>query len=280
MSKQGNYSTFVYQNIQILESMIYWTRNGLHHAHNKTKEDMLFDFDYPRVKQSLGKAALQEPYPAWFLNQWGIIMAANLMAFWLWNIDPGGERFEPESILGTNGFTLLANLMERIPVEQNVELYTKRAAVVKRLAAKAEQPDYASVISAMKANDRLAHIYEQAPLDIENEWEYPLKITAPGQENRADWSNLLEFQVSYFRLVGDSGLLVTCNPRSSSLSEVEAVYNRLLNRPDTGSYVISLPETWEGQQKKRMPLPTGLANTARIYYPALVQDALDRKSVV
>ncbi len=54
-------------------------------------------FDYPKVKHSLGQAALQDPYPAWILDSQGVIHAANLMTFWLWDtINPG------EPIAGKN----------------------------------------------------------------------------------------------------------------------------------------------------------------------------------
>ena len=234
----------------------------------------MFDFDYPRVKQSLGQAALQEPYPAWFLNPQGIIKAANLMAFWLWDTMKSEESFTPQAILGTSSFTLMADMFERIPVEQNVELYTKRAAAVKRLAAKVDKPYYASFIAAMKANPQLALIYEQASLDIEHEWEYPLRILSPGLDNNSSPTHLLEFQVSNFRLAGDAGFLVSCYPKAASLLEVEAQYNRLIGKYGDDRYVYALPDNWESQHREPVSLPAGLANATRVYYPTVIQDSL------
>lgn len=234
----------------------------------------MFDFDYPRVKQSLGQAALQEPYPAWFLNPQGIIKAANLMAFWLWDTIKSEESFTPEAILGTSSFTLMADMFERIPVEQNVELYTKRAAAVKRLAAKADKPYYASFIAAMKANPQLAQIYAQADRGIQHEWEYPLRILYPGQNNNSATTAMLEFQVSNFRLAGDAGFLVSCYPKSAYLSEVEAQYNRLMTKYGDDRYTCALPDDWEKQHGETMSLPTGLANPTRVYYPTVIQDSL------
>jgi len=51
----------------------------------------VFDFDYPKVKLSLGRAALQDPYPAWFLDSQAVIRGSNLMAFWLWDALRPGE---------------------------------------------------------------------------------------------------------------------------------------------------------------------------------------------
>jgi hypothetical protein len=241
---------------------------------NKIEEVVLFDFDYPKVKQSLGKAALQEPYPAWFLNPQGIIKAANLMAFWLWDTMQSEESFTPEAILGTTSFTLLADTMKRIPVEQNVELYTKKAAMVKRLAAKVDKPYYDSFIAAMKANRQLAQIYEQASLDIQNEWEYPLRITYPGQSDNSPTSDLLEFQVSNFRLVGDAGFLIICYPKSTCLSEVEAQHNRLVTKYGDDQYAHTLPDNWESRHGETISLPAGLTNSSRVYYPTVIQDSL------
>ncbi|HVB22443.1 MAG TPA: hypothetical protein VNG51_10895 [Ktedonobacteraceae bacterium] len=234
----------------------------------------MFDFDYPRVKQSLGQAALQEPYPAWFLNPRGIIKAVNLMAFWLWDTMKSEESFTPEAILGTSSYTLLAGMMKRIPIEQNIELYTKKAALVKRLAAKVDKPYYASFIAAMKANPPLAHIYDQASLEIEHEWEYPLRILYPGQDNLSSPDKLLEFQVSNFRLVGDAGVLIICYPKAAYQSEVEAQYNRLMRQYGSNKYTYALPDDWESQYGETISLPAGLANATRVYYPAVIQDSL------
>ncbi len=249
-------------------------RNGMHNANNSIEEVILFDFDYPKVKQSLGQAALHEPYPAWFLSPRGIIKAANLLAFWLWDTIKPEESFTPEAILGTSSFTLLADLFERIPVEQNIEMYTKRAAAVKRLAAKADKPYYASFIAAMKANPQLAHIYEQADLGIQHEWEYPLRIMYPGQNDSSSTTALLEFQVSNFRLVGNAGFLVTCYPKAASLLEIEAQYNRLMTKYGNDRYTYTLPDNWESQHGETIALPAGLADTSRVYYPTVIQDLL------
>lgn len=241
---------------------------------NTIEEVVLFDFDYPRVKQSLGQAALQEPYPAWFLNPRGIIKAANLMAFWLWDTMKSEESFTPEAILGTSSYTLLADMMKRIPVEQNVELYTKKAAVVKRLTAQVDKQYYASFIAAMQANPQLAQIYEQTHLGIQHEWEYPLSIMYPGQGDSSSTTALLEFQVSNFCLVGGAGFLVTCYPKAASLSEVEAQYNRLMRKYDNRRYTFALPDDWESRHGESILLPAGLANSTRVYYPTVIQDSL------
>jgi len=233
------------------------------------EEVILFDFDYPKVRQSLGKAALRDPYPAWLLDPHGVFKATNLMAFWLWGMMTSEETITPNALLGTSAFALLAAMFERIPVDQNVELYTKQSAVVKRLAAKADESLYARFIAAMKADPQRAHMYEQAEPDIEREWEYPLRMTSPDQDGTA---TLLEFQVSTFRLVGGAGFLVTCVPTGATVAVIEAQYNRLMSAYSEHNYVYTLPD--DREQEIGSPLPASFTNLIRAYYPTIIQDSL------
>lgn len=229
----------------------------------------MFDFDYPKVKQSLGRAALQDPYPACFLDPHGIIYAANLMAFWLWGTIRPGEPIKPDSLLGTSLFNILADNLERIPVDQNIEFYTKRAAVVKRLDANSGLPLYSSFIAAMKADPRLARIYNDAMPDADREWEYSLRIAPPDQQTSI---SLLELQVTNFRLEGDAGVLVTYTPTSASLPIIEQQYSILVHT--YGDKVYSVPNHMERAAMENDQLLTSLHNASRAYYPTLIQDTL------
>ncbi|MEO8954811.1 MAG: hypothetical protein ABI396_14315 [Ktedonobacteraceae bacterium] len=228
----------------------------------------MFDFDYPKVRQSLGEAALRDPYPVWLLDPHGVFKATNLMAIWLWEMLTPEETVTPNALLGTSAFALLADMFERIPVDQNVELYTKQSAVVKRLAPKADESLYALFIAAMKADPQRADIYEQAEPDTEREWEYPLRMASPEQDGSA---TLLEFQVSTFRLVGGAGFLITCVPHGATLSVIEAQYNRLMKAYSEINYVYTLDDR---EQEKGSPLPESFTNLIRAYYPTIIQDSL------
>ena len=166
---------------------------------------MMFESDYPKVKLSLGQAALQEPYPAWLLDPQGIIRGANLMAFWLWDLIKPGEPIRPDTLLGQSIFQILSHHLERIPVEQNVEFYTKSSAVVKRVATNREPPLYSAFIAALKTDQRLAYIYEHAPESPDHEWEYALSIALPALAGACEY---LEFHVTTFLLEGGIGFLV------------------------------------------------------------------------
>ncbi|MEO8953772.1 MAG: hypothetical protein ABI396_02105 [Ktedonobacteraceae bacterium] len=228
----------------------------------------MFDFDYPKVRQSLGEAALRDQYPVWLLDPDGVFKATNLMALWLWGMLMPEEPITPHALLGTSAFALLAAMFERIPVNQNVELYTKQSAVVKRLAARADESLYARFIAAMKADPQRAHIYKQAEPATEREWEYPLRMMSPDQDGTA---TLLEFQVSTYRIVGGAGFLVTCVPTGATVSVIEAQYNRLMKAYGEHNYVYTLPDD---REQEISLLPESFTNLIRAYYPTIIQDSL------
>src|SRR5579859_582390 len=78
------------------------------------RKDVVF-IDYPRVKQSLGIAALRDAYPTTFLNMRGNICGVNPLALWLSGALQVGEPFHPERLLGANAFTMTAQQIPRIP---------------------------------------------------------------------------------------------------------------------------------------------------------------------
>src|SRR5437667_113863 len=66
----------------------------------------MFYFDYPKVKHSLAQTALQDPYPALYIDTRGVIRGANLMAFWLWNSLQLEEPIRPDTLLGRSIFSI------------------------------------------------------------------------------------------------------------------------------------------------------------------------------
>jgi hypothetical protein len=226
--------------------------------------------DYPKVKQSLGQAALRDPYPAHILDPRGIIQAANLMAFWLWDAIGYEEAIRPDALLGNSSFNVLTDNLRRIPVDQNIELYMKTAGIVKRLDAMLElgAPLYAPFMVAMNADAKLARIYEAAPLNPAREWEYHLKI-APPDSRRAN--ELLEFQVTIFRLEDEAGFLVTYTPTRATLPVVEKAYDRLASVYSDKVYILP-DDTERGSVASRQAADLELF--FRSYHPKLRQDAL------
>ncbi len=233
----------------------------------------MFDFDYPKVKLSLGRTALQDPYPAWFYDPRGVIRGANLMAFWLCDVLRPGEPIRPDALLGKSVFNIFAHNVERIPADMNGEFYAKRSAVVKRMDANmgSHSLPYASFIAAMKSEPRLTQIYEQASLYPDYEWEFPFRIVPPGHKGAGD-VELLEFQVTVFRLERDAGFLAMYSPTPATLPEVEKQYSLLIGQYSDKEYVQfedAGQDTLEGNR-----LPTNLETPYRAYYPTLIQDPL------
>jgi len=227
-----------------------------------------FDFDYPHVRQSLGVATLREAYPTILLNPRGDICGVNPLALWLWGELRPDEPFQPERLLGVNAFSLRAQHVERIPIEQNQEYYTKLSSVVKRGLRKwsaSVQAVYENFIATMRANQPLAKIYEEAPLYPDKEWEYPLWITHP-----QDAGMLLEYMVNIFRLSGNNGFLLVYLPRTSALDVTEAMNSLFVERFGEGDAAISLSAEKPGS----LPPPTTPVAIFRPYYPAFVQDPL------
>lgn len=235
----------------------------------------VFFFDYPTVKHSLWKAALEDPYPAWYLDTRGVIRAANLMAFWLWDALEAGEPIKADTLLGKSIFTIFAHHFERIPVDHNGEFYAKRSAIVKRMNAEmgSDSTLYASFIAAMKADPRLTSIYEQATLYPDNEWENPLRIMPPGLKGSIDFdSGLLEFQVTTFRLERNTGLLATYIPTPTTLSAFEEMYSLLAGQ--YGDKVYMQSDDSQGDTIQSNQLPTNFEDAYRSYYPIIIHDPL------
>ncbi len=228
----------------------------------------MFNFVYPKVKYSLGKAALQDPCPACFLDPHGVITVANLLAFWLWNALTPGEPVRPETLLGTNIFTILAHNMERMPVDLNIEAFTKGSAQVKHAVRSKLSAEYAPFVEAMKAHPGLAYIYENASAHPENEWEYPVWITAPGKNQG---NTLLKFLVTNYRLEGNSGFLVTYMPDAATLQTIEEQYSVLMRDYGAQKYLVAsdidrIQEQTTSRSDFRSP--------TRSYYPTFIHDSL------
>jgi hypothetical protein len=233
------------------------------------EEVEMFDYSYPRVKQSLGRAALHDSHPALLLDSRGVIRGANLMAFWLFGALRSGEPIKPASLLGVSAFTILSGNFERIPVELNDEFYTKRSALVKRVDANLHSPLYAPFISAMQADPQRAQIYARARPMVDHEWEYTLRIAPPGSQEPGEY---LEFQVTNFRVEGNSGFLFMYDPLTHSQPVIEEQYGQLMDTYHENVYM--LPENEAQDDLVGNQPQVDMKNYERPYYPILLQDPL------
>lgn len=228
----------------------------------------MFGSVYPRVKQSLAKAALNDTPPALIIDNAGSIQAANLMAFWLWDKLPAAAPLDPGALLGKSIYDVVAGEIERIPLSHNIEAYSKRLAVMRRLSAEpgADPALYSSFIDAIQRDPNRAYLYEHCSPHPDHEEEYPLTIAPPG---RSGQDMLLNFQVSIFRLIHDQGFLLTYNLLPSSFLAIEEQYSRL--HEIFGEKVYALKRR---EMPRSIPEPASSPTYVRSYYPMLVQDAL------
>jgi hypothetical protein len=231
----------------------------------------MFYFDYPKVKHSLARTALQDPYPAWYMDTQGVIRGANLVAFWLWGTLQLTEPIRPDALLGRSIFSTFANNFKRIPLEQNAEFYAKKSSMVKRMKANSslESPIFDPFITAMQRDLQLEKIYELASLYPDHEWEYPLRIAPPGH---IDNSRLLEFQVTIYRLEGDSGFLSMYAPTRATLPDIEEYYRLLIEEYGDKSYVQLDDLSQDTIETSQLPSTFGTHFSP--HYPALIQDPL------
>jgi hypothetical protein len=228
-------------------------------------------FDYPKVKHSLARTALEDPYPALYLDTRGIIHGANLMAFWLWDSLQLSDPVRPGALLGKSIFSIYSHNFLRIPIEQNAEFYTKKSSIVKRMKADAslESSIYDPFIVAMESDPQLKEMYEHAEYYTDYEWENPLKIIPPGQ---TDDSSLLEFRVTIYLLEKDSGFLCMYTPTGSTLRDAEQQYG-LLTRAYGDNEYVQLDDAIQHDVDSNQILPE-FVTPFRVYYPMLVQDPL------
>ncbi len=223
--------------------------------------------DYPRIKQSLGIAALRDAYPTLFLNLRGDICGVNPLALWLWGALNADESFHPERLLGVNVFTMVAQHFHRIPPELNSEFYVARSAIVKRQDERSQLTIYAPFITAMHADPERAELFETALLNPEHEWEFSLTIAHPEQPE-----TLLEFQVSVYRLEKKGGFLLVYYPVKMALPVIEEINGRLIER--LGRVISIQNEQGEREEPNTMLLKTGYHIFYRDYYPRLIHDPL------
>jgi len=223
--------------------------------------------DYPRIKQSLGIAALRDAYPTLYLNPTGIIRGVNPLALWLWGALHEGEPFHPERFLGIHAFTKVAHQLHRIPVEQNREFYIKRSAIAKRQDEHSQRTTYAPFISAMHSDPARLALYESAPTYPDQEWEYPFTIAHPAQPDV-----MLTFQTSLYRLEENGGFLVVYYPVKATVPIIEEQNSELINR--LGKVISVLMEKQKQAEPDKILHDTGYHMFYRDYYPRIIQDPL------
>lgn len=138
------------------------------------------------VTEEQARLWLKDPYPVWNLTDDGLIFAANLLAFWLWDaLDPDDRGITQENLLGANALDVFIRPenLSRIPVDQNRQFWQTKSSVALRLSERyGWLPPYANFQTAMRADWgrwRLFDEVRRGHMVVEREWEYVLAIVPP-----------------------------------------------------------------------------------------------------
>ncbi len=177
---------------------------------------------------------LHAPLPALLLTPRGDVVAANLLAGWLWAAD------RPDTLLGSSVFHLIAGQLDRIPLPHNEPFYRVKSATIARCQAMLRPADLASWETAMRADpDRAAILAEGGRLndilwETVREWWYPLAIRSP----EAGAADLLQFSVTIERLAATHYLLAVYHPAAGTRPILDRVYGDLLTHQSAAAYVV------------------------------------------
>ena len=216
---------------------------------------LILDVNYPKLTLNEAKDQLKEFYPAWLLTREGMVIGANLMAIWLWNIP------QLDILFSSNAATIFSSNFNRIPKEQNNEFYSKKAAVMKRVIARFGIDAYLPYIDGLRNDPDLWNIYEWGlwlnpnEWETKREWQYPLIITNPEADHDA---TPLKFQVTVSRFDSDAGFLAVYRPASDDTQEIcERVFTRLQSVEPIIDYA-------QYQEKRLYEIEEGRLPTIRI----------------
>jgi len=168
-------------------------------------------------------ALLKKSIPAWRLTPDGTVVAANLLAFWLFSgIRYGAEHIHPADLLGANVLNIFSrdSVLQRIPADDNAEFFAGRVAVLQEMTKRfGDQPSYQAFRRTMLLDGRRAEIYTRVTGQIEHSgfaediWHYKLRIGNPEPSQVS--SQYLSFDVLASRLAesgSDKGLFVEFQP--------------------------------------------------------------------
>jgi len=191
--------------------------------------------DYPQVKLSEAVDYLNESYPVWLLTPHGIVVGANRLTNWLWQIR------QLNDLLGSNAFAIFRDNLRRMPKHANREFFTKKSAWVKRMSHLHDPHHYDPFIHAMKGDSDLKHMYEWESWEPatgweDDEWQYKLHIGHPDNDVLPD--TLLTFHVTVQRHEEDGGILICYKPHDKYTDNVvRQRYQQLSADSDDIEYV-------------------------------------------
>jgi len=166
-----------------------------------------------QITISQAEEYLTKPYPVWLLTPQGFVIAANLLASWLWEVPQLNHLFD------LNVFEIFYRNIRRIPEYKNDEFFKKKIPILKRLIRGFGKEPYKSFLEYVEHDPYLKEIYIQGKYIPDKKWvsqrvwEYSLRMLPP---IGTGINELLKFQVVVYRLSPGNEFLAVYEPLPAS----------------------------------------------------------------
>jgi hypothetical protein len=166
-----------------------------------------------QITISRAEEYLVQPYPVWLLTPQGFVIAANLLASWLWEAPQLNHLFD------LNVFEIFYGNIRRIPEYKNDEFFRKKIPILKRLIGGFGKEPYKSFLEYVEHDPYLKEIYDQEKYiadkkwESQRAWEYSLQILPPTGTGITEF---LKFHVAVYRLSPGNEFLAVYEPHPAN----------------------------------------------------------------
>jgi hypothetical protein len=171
--------------------------------------------DPEQITFSQAQKKLKSPCAFWLLTPRGDIIAANLVATWLWE----ERQLNSKTFFGVNVFELFSRHSKRIPKNKNDEFFRKKIPVLIRLVRGFGREHYKSFLEYLSTYPDLKQLFNEQkyiPDEVWNSkriWKYSLTLVPPRETTGIDF---LELQVTIYRLSPNNEFLGIYEPHPRS----------------------------------------------------------------
>jgi len=207
--------------------------------HTNLSIEVLSRADPEQITISQAEKKLNKPCAFWLLSTKGDIIAANILAIWLWE----ARQLNSSTFFGVNIFEIFSQHRMRIPKDKNEEFFRKKILVLNRLIRGFGSKPYKNFLKYLKTYPDLKEMLDKKMYipdkrwESERIWEYSLRLAPPKGTYDAD---LLEFHVTVYRLYPNNEFLAVYEPHPRSEITQSILYekfNEARNVSDMIEYV-------------------------------------------
>lgn len=184
---------------------------------------------------------LYKHQPVWLLKLDGTLIAANLLALWLWDLlSPG--LLQAQELPPLRAFDIFAANLKRLPLSENSDFLQRKSSTAKFVEERTEfgEEPILAFKQAMMKRPELKEIYVKADAeDFPKTFNYELNIKPPRQLKPPA---LLQFKTHVYMLLGQDGKAIgfgtVYNPLGITQSIVETKCKQLIDRYGNMSYIL------------------------------------------